>query len=70
MLLLLKDLVEIGEQLTSKIKPSRHGFCAWLCDKPILCLEKLPDFNASEFSIINGGGTFKVFLLQKDEVKH
>ena len=61
----------IGEQFTSKMRPSRHVFCVWLCDEPFLCLEELPDFNASEFSIINGGGTFQIFiLLQKDEVKH
>ena len=56
---------KVGEQFNSMIKPSRHVFCAWLCDEPFFCLEKLPDFNASEFSIINGGGTFKVFLFQK-----
>ena len=60
---------KIGEQFTSKNEPSRHVFCAWLCDELFLCLEELPDFNVSEFSIIKGGGTFKVFLLQKDEVK-
>ena len=31
-------------------------------NEPFLCLEELPDFNDSEFFIINGGGTFKVWM--------